>query len=83
MSLADDLNTCPYCGARVEEPCDEPPPDTCEKGLEAVARAAYEAMPVTKPGWELLTPGGATQGVWRDRVLSSVRNDLADARLLA
>lgn len=24
---------CPYCGIRTEEPCDEPPPDTCERAL--------------------------------------------------
>ena len=24
---------CPYCGIRTEEPCDEPPPDTCEQAL--------------------------------------------------
>ena len=26
---------CPYCGARVEDPCDGPPADTCEKALAA------------------------------------------------
>lgn len=26
---------CPFCGAMVECPCDEPPPDTCEKALNA------------------------------------------------
>ena len=24
---------CPYCGIRTEEPCDEPPSDTCEQAL--------------------------------------------------
>jgi hypothetical protein len=32
---AADLERCPYCGIRTEEPCDEPPPDTCPKALEA------------------------------------------------
>lgn len=30
-----DLEKCPFCGARTETPCDEPPPDTCEKALNA------------------------------------------------
>ena len=81
MSL--DLDKCSYCGARVEEPCDEPPPDTCEKAIEAVARAEYKAMVTPKPDWDQLMHGGATQSVWRGRALVSVRNDLADARLLA
>jgi hypothetical protein len=30
-----ELEKCPFCGATVESPCDEPPPDTCEKALNA------------------------------------------------
>lgn len=31
----DELGQCAFCGARVENPCDEPPSDTCEKALNA------------------------------------------------
>lgn len=30
-----ELERCPFCGARVETPCDEPPPDICEKAINA------------------------------------------------
>lgn len=33
---SEDLERCPFCGALVEFPCDEPPPDTCEKALAAI-----------------------------------------------
>ena len=29
------LERCPYCGARVETPCDQPPTDTCDRALRA------------------------------------------------
>lgn len=31
----DEPELCPYCGCTVVNPCDEPPPDTCEKALNA------------------------------------------------
>lgn len=38
VSIAEEANfdaneLCIYCGLLVENPCDEPPPDTCEKAL--------------------------------------------------
>lgn len=30
----EDLEKCPYCGFRMEDPCDSPPPDTCGKALD-------------------------------------------------
>jgi hypothetical protein len=32
---APEKERCPYCGALVDTPCDEPPPDTCEQALAA------------------------------------------------
>ena len=31
-----EKHRCPYCGLVVEEPCEEPPPDTCEKALNVL-----------------------------------------------
>lgn len=36
MSWADN-ELCPFCGLRVETPCDEPPVDTCELALNTLA----------------------------------------------
>lgn len=30
-----DMEECRFCGCNVESPCDAPPPDTCEKALNA------------------------------------------------
>lgn len=30
----DDLETCPFCGFKVETPCDEPPAVYCETALD-------------------------------------------------
>jgi hypothetical protein len=32
--MNEDLEKCPFCGLLVDTPCDEPPPDICEKALE-------------------------------------------------
>lgn len=32
---SDEFERCPFCGALVESPCDEPPPDVCEKAINA------------------------------------------------
>lgn len=37
---------CRYCGAMVESPCDEPPPDTCERALNATY---YQTKSITCP----------------------------------
>ena len=29
-----DWEKCPFCGFRMEEPCESPPPDMCDKALE-------------------------------------------------
>lgn len=31
-----DLDKCPYCGMRTEEPCDEPPAVYCERAIDAM-----------------------------------------------
>jgi hypothetical protein len=30
---APELEKCLYCGCTVEDPCDSPPPDMCEKAI--------------------------------------------------
>ena len=35
-AIEADWDKCPYCGYRMEEPCDEPPPDMCSKALDKI-----------------------------------------------
>ena len=33
-AIEADWEKCPYCGYRMEDPCDSPPPDTCSQALD-------------------------------------------------
>jgi hypothetical protein len=39
LNPLDELfgEVCPYCGIRTDEPCDEPPIDTCERALNVLS----------------------------------------------
>lgn len=32
----DDLERCAFCGCLLENPCDSPPPDICERAINAL-----------------------------------------------
>ena len=46
------------------------------EALEAAAKALYDACPTSKPDWDQLMPGGATQSVWKQRALVAHYKDL-------
>lgn len=35
-NMEEYWETCPYCGIKAEEVCDEPPPDICERAISKV-----------------------------------------------
>lgn len=37
----DELEVCPFCGYLLEDPCETPPPDYCDKALAANIAASY------------------------------------------
>jgi hypothetical protein len=39
------LEECPYCGCMIEDPCEEPPPDYCERALYAVYGDPLKPIP--------------------------------------
>jgi hypothetical protein len=34
-TTASEQQRCKFCGCMVPDPCDHPPPDTCERALDA------------------------------------------------